>query len=244
MRLRGIQNGPTLADHMAGSQAPLITAPSGLLLIVALLLLPSTLCAQSFGLDDTWSRYPQTPAVSLVKAAISNGFCEQPAVDFINSFHQVPAAFVPAGTASLPSNTIQWYAKGPTHCDGKFQFTSPDGPYGQGWEIRFNPSTWVNGLPTQWQIHPFAEPSAESPPPVVTPPAPQPLPVPSVDFSQVIAQIQWLDADLRAAIIADGTQTRLAVDNPGWLKRALSNPVVIGALTAISTWAATYKVVH
>lgn len=202
---------------------------------ILLLLFPATAFAQ-FGYDDTWSRYPHTQAIELVKQATDRNLCEQAAVDYINSFHQVPAAFVPAG-AALPAGVIQWYSKGPSHCDGKFQFTSPDPPFMQGWEIRFNPGTWANGLPTQWQIHPFAEPAGTIPPPVVTPPpVPEPPPIPSVDFQ---AALNKAVADITAAIQADGDKTRAKVDNPGWFSKAVSNPYVQGVLVAIGTCAST-----
>jgi hypothetical protein len=150
--------------------------------------------AQPWSYDASWS-LPQTPATEAVRAALDRGLVAQPGVDFVNSLAApgLRAVFVPAGSSWPCDACVQWYAKG-NGADGKYQWPAADGPYPQGWEIRWDPNSWVNGQPTRWQFHPFSDPTFTPPP---TPsPAPAPAPLQSVDLTPVLAKLDAVDAKL------------------------------------------------
>lgn len=220
-------------------------------LLLWFLLMPTLAVAQTFGFDDSWQRYPLTPAMEEAKAAIDAGECGQAAVDFINARHRAAAAFVVQGTpiAAQPTDTVIWYDRplpAPwAHCGAsKFQFLSADGPYAQGWEIGLWSPSWTQ-QPPQWRLNPFAPPTPgyqppALPPPVVTPPpAPAPAPVPSVDLQAAIAAaVAQINAHTDAAVKADGDQTRAELKTFGDQAKAAFYFAAKYVMPAIGAWVA------
>jgi hypothetical protein len=166
-------------------------------------------------LGSGWDQ-PQTANTRAVASAVGRGLCAQAALDFIASTTGLPTRLVNAGVHDPAGNRIVWYAKGPG-CDGKFQYETADLGYVEGWEIRWDPSSWVagpgdpssNGMhPTQWQLHPLAP--WQGPPNLPNPANPAnpanlpnlpnlPNPVlPSIDLSPVLAQIAILTSKVDA----------------------------------------------
>lgn len=144
-----------------------------------------------WGFDDSWTRYPLTPALGAIKDALTFGFAGESAIGYLKT-RGIPCAVVNAGDPwpGAPDYAlVMWYRKG-DGANGNFQWVdkTPDGPYLHGWDVRWDPNSWVDGPvpngfpvgadgkhPTRWQIKPNAEPVA-TPAPVPTP-APTPAPV-------------------------------------------------------------------
>jgi len=181
-------------------------------LIIITLLITRSSFAQPWTYDASWS-LPQTPATQAVRAALDRGLVGQPGIDFINSLGE-HAIVVPAGSPWPCTACVQWYAKS-DGADGKYQWPAADGPYPQGWEIRWDPTSWspgspgVNGQPTRWQFHPFAGPTFVPPAPPASPPLPAPPALPAPDLSPVIAELATLAANVEAV---DDKVTQLASD--------------------------------
>lgn len=160
---------------------------------------------QPIGFSAPLNDLPQTPAIVLVKAALAQAKCEQAAVDYINAQHSVPAVVWPAG-AGWPMQTIVWYGKGGDYCEGKFQYGGTDGPYTQGWEIKWDGSTFVDDPvygkrhPTRFTIAPFGPVDTSipvGPAPVVTPPATPPAPA-GVDLTPRVTMLEMRLNDFQA----------------------------------------------
>lgn len=213
-----------------------------LLLVLALSPIPAL--AQVFSYDDSWAGKPSTVALQEVRAAIDAGKCGTEAVDFINTRGHVAAVFVAAGHAG-PWGVVQWYDKpnfpGDKCGASKFQFFGVDGPYPQGWEAGLWSLTWTANDPPKWRLNPYAPPTSGPvmpPPPVVTPP---PAPLPSLDFGLLYQRFDLLEANIKAAIKADGDQTRAeAKTNWDGAKRAFyAITKYVGP--AIAAWIAAKK---
>src|SRR5712691_9727708 len=131
-----------------------------LILAACLVALARPAGAQPWDFGSGWD-LPMTAETGIVKQAIGRGVCAQAAVEYLRT-RGFASAVVQAGSAS-PASTIVWYMKG-DGCTGKFQYVTPNGPYPEGWEIRFEPGSDA----TRWQFHPFAGPTY----------IPAPVPVP------------------------------------------------------------------
>lgn len=222
-----------------------------LTLATVVVALASPAGAQQLG--SGWDQ-PQTPATRAVAAAVLKGLCAKPALDAIAATG-LPTQFVNAGGSSQ-AGTVVWYAKG-GGCDGKFQFVSADQGYAQGWEIRWDPNSWVvgpgdpfyNGMhPTAWQLNPFAAWQGPLPTPApipMPPPAPIPTPAPTpppvtpapvvIDVAAILAKMDEIEKK------ADANAARLeaAINEPGWFKTFFSNRYVQMALGAAAGWIGT-----
>lgn len=174
-------------------------------LLLTLALVIGYFCApasgQAWGVDQTWTQYPITPAIRAVRDAIEAGKCREAAAALFQS-RGFPSGVGGEGYWPGDSGThLFWYGKGGRECDGKYQYArGGDGPYTQGWEITWG-VPWTPGVPadervprdatghpTFWTIKPIggdaavnrlipipADPSMPSPTPTPTP-TPQPSP--------------------------------------------------------------------
>ena len=200
-------------------------------LLILCLSIAAPAAAQPWTLGSGWD-LPMTAETAIVKQAIGRGVCGQAAVDFLRA-QGFAAGVVPAGAASPPS-TIVWYRKG-DGCTGKFQYVTANGPYPEGWEIRFEPGSDA----TRWQFNPFAGPTYV-PPPTPTPPPPS---IPNVDLSAALAKLDALALQLARQheedTIGREAQTatlRAAIDEPGWIRKVVTNPYAQMIATAVATW--------
>ena len=164
-------------------------------------------------LTDSFTRYAITPAVAVVKRALERGFAGEAAIAFINAQPEVAviglATVCPAG--SPWQSALMWYGKGDGY-DGKFQYVKPDGPYTNGWAVRW--TAWVDGPvpdgypvgqdgkhPTAWEVIPEGayDPSIPIPGPQPEPDPGGDEPTPGTDdLAALLAEVKALRADLAA----------------------------------------------